>query len=89
MSGSDSSNEAAPQIIIFKARRYDVSKWIDHHPGGAVIERFIGQDVTCPLHMYHDVRSPRIQALLKGSGTPNMSSGSNAWPAGRPAVEVY
>jgi fatty acid desaturase len=62
---ADSPEGTARQTIIYKARRYDITRWIARHPGGAIIERFVGQDVTCPLHMYHDVRSPPIQAMLK------------------------
>jgi delta8-fatty-acid desaturase len=62
---SDSSAGKERKTIIYEGRRYDVTAWVARHPGGAIIEKFIGQDVTVPLHMFHDVRSPVIQSLLK------------------------
>jgi fatty acid desaturase len=56
--------ESAAKILIYRGRRHDVSAWIERHPGGPVIERFLGQDATVALHMSHDMRDKRIQKLL-------------------------
>lgn len=53
-----------PQIIVYRGRRYDVSAWLARHPGGSVIERFVGQDATCVMHMCHDMRRKGVQKLL-------------------------
>jgi fatty acid desaturase len=53
------------QIIVYRGRRYDVTRWRALHPGGGVLDRFIGQDATCVLHMCHDMRHKGIQKLLK------------------------
>jgi delta8-fatty-acid desaturase len=65
LSFPDSPELKTRKTIIYKGRRYDVTRWIARHPGGAIIKRFIGQDVTVALHMFHDMRSPMIQRLLK------------------------
>jgi fatty acid desaturase len=65
MTGSDSPDLGARKTIIYQGRRYDVTKWVARHPGGEVIERFIGQDATVALHMFHDMRSRMVQRLLK------------------------
>lgn len=53
------------QFVYFEGRRYDVRKWIAIHPGGDVITPFIGQDVTCALHMQHDTSQPRFRKQMK------------------------
>jgi len=66
LSASDSLEGKTRKTIIYKGRRYDITRWIPRHPGGAIIERFIGQDVTVPLHMFHDIRNnKRMRGLLK------------------------
>jgi fatty acid desaturase len=65
LSFSDANEPKARKTIIYKGRRYDITNWIDRHPGGSVIKRFVGQDVTVPLHMFHDMRSRVMQRLLK------------------------
>jgi delta8-fatty-acid desaturase len=53
------------RTLVYKGRRYDVSDWIARHPGGRIIERFVGQDATSVLHMFHDMRQPGVQRLLQ------------------------
>jgi fatty acid desaturase len=65
LSFSDSTEPEAPKTIFYKGRRYDITRWMARHPGGTVIKRFVGQDVTVPLHMFHDMRSRMMQRLLK------------------------
>lgn len=57
--------ESAPKILIYRGRRYDVSSFLPKHPGGPVLEKFVGQDATCVLHMTHDMRHKGIQKALK------------------------
>jgi len=52
--------------IYYRGHRYDVTDWIERHPGGPVIKDFLGQDVTCAFHMIHDMRNPVFQKLLEG-----------------------
>jgi acyl-lipid Delta6-acetylenase / acyl-lipid (9-3)-desaturase len=54
----------AKQILIYRGRRYDVSGWIDRHPGGAILRAFLGQDATCVMHMFHDMRHKGTQKIL-------------------------
>jgi len=58
------SDPAVPQTIVYRGRRYDVTKWLARHPGGGILDRFIGQDATCVMHMSHDMRHKGIQKLL-------------------------
>src|SRR5690606_15619294 len=51
--------------FVYRGRRYDVSEWLARHPGGDILERFVGQDATCAMHMCHDMRHKGIQKLLK------------------------
>jgi delta8-fatty-acid desaturase len=54
-----------PKILTYKGRKYDVSRWLEKHPGGAeVLEYFIGTDATVPMHMFHDMRSELVQRWL-------------------------
>jgi fatty acid desaturase len=66
--------EAQPKTLDYRGRRLDVSSWHSRHPGGNVIERFIGQDATVAMHMSHDMRSKVLEKLLKkmdvGEGAP-------------------
>ncbi len=62
----DLSGAGVAQTIVYKARRYDVTDWVDRHPGGPVIKDFLGQDVTCAFHMLHDMRNPIFLRLLEG-----------------------
>jgi fatty acid desaturase len=53
------------KILTYKGRKYDLSRWIEHHPGGApVIEHFLGTDATCAMHMLHDMRGKRLRTML-------------------------
>jgi len=65
LSPADSPAQEERKTIIYKGRRYDITNWMPRHPGGSVIKRFVGQDVTVPLHMFHDMRSRMMQRLLK------------------------
>jgi delta8-fatty-acid desaturase len=65
LSVSNSPEPKARKTIIYQGRRYDVTDWLDRHPGGSIIKQFVGQDVTVPLHMFHDTRGRVIQKLLK------------------------
>ena len=38
MSSSDANEPKARKTIIYKGRRYDITNWIDRHPGGSVIK---------------------------------------------------
>ena len=62
------------KTIDYRGRRLDVTNWLAKHPGGNVIERFVGQDATVAMHMSHDMRHKAIEKLLKkmdaGEGAP-------------------
>lgn len=51
--------------FVYRGRRYDLTHWLRRHPGGNIIERFVGQDATCPMHMSHDMRHKGLQKALK------------------------
>ncbi len=69
-----SDTDEEPQIITYRARRYDIRRWMSRHPGGDIIRRYVGWDVTCLMHMMHDMRHAGIQRMLKrldcGAGEP-------------------
>jgi fatty acid desaturase len=58
------SEPAAKRTLIYRGRHYDVSEWITRHPGGNILERFLGQDATCVMHMAHDMRHKGTQKML-------------------------
>jgi len=53
------------QTLVYRGRRIDVTGWLEHHPGGAVLRSFLGQDATVVMHMYHDMNQKMVQAQLK------------------------
>jgi delta8-fatty-acid desaturase len=65
VSAADSIEPPPRKMIFFEGRRYDITRWVDRHPGGAIIKSFIGQDVTVPMHMFHDLRNPVVLKLMK------------------------
>src|SRR5687768_2169711 len=52
------------QILIYRGRRIDVTGWIERHPGGDVLRKFLGQDATVVMHMYHDMQHKAVQKML-------------------------
>jgi fatty acid desaturase len=57
-------DQTEAKTIVYRGRRYDVSDWIARHPGGGVLERLIGHDVTAFMHAAHDMRHKGIQKVL-------------------------
>lgn len=57
--------DSPAKTIDYRGRRYDVGAWLARHPGGDVLERFIGQDATVAMHMSHDMRRKGVQKLLQ------------------------
>ncbi|XP_076812217.1 uncharacterized protein LOC143459123 [Clavelina lepadiformis] len=41
------------KLIGYRGRWYDVSNFTDYHPGGKVIEKFVGHDATCVIDSMH------------------------------------
>ena len=41
------------RLIGYRGHWYDVTSFIKYHPGGEVIEKFIGQDATCVIDSMH------------------------------------
>lgn len=41
------------KLIGIDGHWYDVSAFIPHHPGGDVIEKFVGKDATAVFHAFH------------------------------------
>src|SRR5690242_21716414 len=66
--------EVPAKTIDYRGRRLDVTHWLSRHPGGDVIERFVGQEATVAMHMSHDMRGKAIEKLFKkmdaGEGAP-------------------
>src|SRR6187551_1396992 len=59
------TNTEEQKTLTYKGRIYDVSKWMERHPGGALsLEYFLDTDATVPMHMFHDMRSPIVQRWL-------------------------
>jgi acyl-lipid Delta6-acetylenase / acyl-lipid (9-3)-desaturase len=57
---------AAAKTFVYRGRRYDVSRWLERHPGGAdILTRFLDQDATCAMHMMHDMRHKGVQKVLQ------------------------
>lgn len=65
--GANAMTESSEkQTFVYRGRHYDVSGWLERHPGGAaVLKRFLGQDATCAMHMSHDMRHKGVQKMLK------------------------
>ena len=49
----DQHKNEKPKLIGYRGYWYDISTFIPHHPGGEVIEKFIGQDATCVIDSMH------------------------------------
>jgi fatty acid desaturase len=63
--GMKTPTAESPNVLTYNGRKYDLSAWIAHHPGGApVLEHFLGTDATCAMHMFHDMRGKRLQKML-------------------------
>ena len=61
----DSTSAPKPQMLTYQGRKYDMSKWIARHPGGApAIEHFIDTDATVPMHMFHDMQNRVVSMWL-------------------------
>jgi len=41
------------KLIGYRGHWYDVTTFIPYHPGGEVIEKFVGQDATCVIDSMH------------------------------------
>ena len=54
------------KLIGYRGQWYDVTSFVKHHPGGEVIEKFVGQDATCAIESMHkfDVLSNRKPGML-------------------------
>jgi len=65
LSASDTSESTSRKTIVYKERFYDLTRWVSRHPGGEVIEEFVGQDATVAMHMFHDMRTRVVERLLK------------------------
>lgn len=53
------------KTLTYRGRKYDLSRWLERHPGGApAIEYFLDTDATVPMHMFHDMRSDLVQRWL-------------------------
>ena len=53
--------------ILYDGYYYDVTDWIDRHPGGKVIEFYTesGEDATCAIQQFHNRSAGRVQGLMK------------------------
>lgn len=61
----DETQAGEPKLITYQGRKYDLTRWIDRHPGGAApIAYFLDTDATVPMHMFHDMRSKVVQMWL-------------------------
>lgn len=64
-SGLQERESGEPRLLTYQGRKYDMSKWMERHPGGAAaIAYFLGTDATVPMHMFHDMRSKVVQMWL-------------------------
>jgi delta8-fatty-acid desaturase len=60
------SDESPKAPLIYRGRHYDLSSFLDRHPGGReILERFVGQDATSVMHMTHDMRHMGVQKALQ------------------------
>ena len=53
--------------ILYDGYYYDVTDWIDRHPGGKVIEFYTenGEDATCAIQQFHNRSAGRVHGLMK------------------------
>jgi len=40
-------------VLTIDGKTYDVTEWVDRHPGGAVITQYDGKDATHAFHAFH------------------------------------
>ena len=52
-SNGQKSCDREKKLIGYRGHWYDVATFIPHHPGGEVIEKFVGQDATCVIESIH------------------------------------
>jgi len=64
--------EEAPVIapkkeILYDGFFYDVTSFIDRHPGGQVIDYYTnnGEDATVPIMEFHNRSKARVNAIMK------------------------
>lgn len=69
--------------IVLHSKVYDVTEWIDEHPGGNCIELFLGADATDQFEAFH---LPRVRNRLRG----RMCIGEvQCAPTERPVTKAY
>jgi len=52
--------------ILYDGYFYDVTNFIDRHPGGSVIEYYTNtnEDATCPIMMFHHRSKKKVDAIM-------------------------
>lgn len=51
---SETNNLTGKKLIGYRGSWYDVTNFVSRHPGGDVIERFLGQDATSVIETFHN-----------------------------------
>ncbi|XP_035714578.1 acyl-lipid (8-3)-desaturase isoform X2 [Folsomia candida] len=54
--------------ILYEGHFYDVTNWIDRHPGGKIIQFYTapGEDATLAVQQFHNRSLPKTLAIMRG-----------------------
>ena len=53
--------------ILCEGYYYDVTDWVERHPGGQIIEFYTesGEDATCAIQQFHNRSAGRVNAIMR------------------------
>ncbi|XP_014662015.1 PREDICTED: sphingolipid 10-desaturase-like [Priapulus caudatus] len=66
-------SDESTKLIGIEGRWYDVTNFTAFHPGGEIIEQFVGCDATAAFHAFHQGRNVLKHRRPVGSYTPDDS----------------
>eukprot|EP00456_Euglypha_rotunda_P078160 TRINITY_DN745_c0_g1_i2.p1 TRINITY_DN745_c0_g1~~TRINITY_DN745_c0_g1_i2.p1 ORF type:complete len:358 (-),score=44.79 TRINITY_DN745_c0_g1_i2:23-1096(-) len=61
-------------ILTIDGKTYDLTKWADHHPGGALIRQYNGLDATHVFYTFHSEDAVKKLATFKPMKNPPAKS---------------
>jgi len=73
-------NSPKDAYLLIQGEVYDVTKWLDQHPGGSIIAKYAGADATDQFAAFHRpkvahrLKAFHVATLAPDSGEPAMSS---------------
>jgi fatty acid desaturase len=70
MESDNPREEPAAQEMIIDGARYDVSRWVNKHPGGSIILKFLGRDATDVFVAFHNALARKTLARYRLGDAP-------------------